>query len=171
MGQSRPLFVYFWSFQTNISIFTTNICEKCPSSIRCQDLNPQPLERESLPITTPAQPMASLWLLNFSKVMSGILVPDHHFNTGIRIYLGLIQSLRANRIIISASTTVWPDLRKFRHFGKILSHWAICWMVDLVFGKLLYLLWHFYATAGQIVTAAMAEDWKIIKASGHTDLR
>ena len=28
MGKSRPLFVYFWSFQTNISIFTTNICEK-----------------------------------------------------------------------------------------------------------------------------------------------
>ena len=24
----------------------------CPSSIRCQDLNPQPLERESPPITT-----------------------------------------------------------------------------------------------------------------------
>ena len=26
-------FVYFWSFQTNIiTIFTTNICEKCPSN-------------------------------------------------------------------------------------------------------------------------------------------
>ena len=46
-------FVYFWSFQTNIiTIFTTNICEKCPSSIRCQDLNSQPSEQESLPITT-----------------------------------------------------------------------------------------------------------------------
>ena len=106
-----------------------------------------------------------------SNFFIGILVPDHLFNAGIRIYPVLIQSLRANRIIISASTIVWPDLGKFCHFGKILSHWAICWMVDLVFGKLLYLLWHFYATAGQIVTAAMAEDWKIIKASGHTDLR
>ena len=45
-------FVYFWSFQTNITIFTTIICEKCPSSIWCRDSNPQPLERESLPITT-----------------------------------------------------------------------------------------------------------------------
>ena len=52
-GQPRPLFVYFRSFQTNIiTIFTTNICEKCPSSIQCRDLNPRPLECEPLPITT-----------------------------------------------------------------------------------------------------------------------
>ena len=44
-------FVFLRSFQTNITIFTTNICEKCPSSIRCRDSNPQPSERESLPIT------------------------------------------------------------------------------------------------------------------------
>ena len=36
MGQPRPLFVYFWSFQTNNTILTT---------IR-------PLDRESPPITT-----------------------------------------------------------------------------------------------------------------------
>ena len=47
-------FIYFRSLQTNITIFTTNQCEKmsCPSSIRRQDSNPRPLERESLPITT-----------------------------------------------------------------------------------------------------------------------
>ena len=45
-------FVYFWSFQTNNTIFTTNQCEKCPSSIRRWDSNPRPLERESTPITT-----------------------------------------------------------------------------------------------------------------------
>ena len=45
-------FVYFRSFQTNITIFTTNICEKCPSSIWCRDSNPRPLEHKSLPITT-----------------------------------------------------------------------------------------------------------------------
>ena len=28
MGQPRPLFVYFRSFQTNNTIFTTNQCEK-----------------------------------------------------------------------------------------------------------------------------------------------
>ena len=43
----------FGLFQTNIiTIFTTNISEKCPSCIWCQDSNPQPLELESLPITT-----------------------------------------------------------------------------------------------------------------------
>ena len=45
-------FVYFRSFQTNITIFTTIICEKCPSSIPCRDSNSRPSERESLPITT-----------------------------------------------------------------------------------------------------------------------
>ena len=52
MGQPRPLFVYFRSFQTNNTIFTTNQCEKCPSSIWCWDLNPRPLENESSPIIT-----------------------------------------------------------------------------------------------------------------------
>ena len=46
-------FVYFQSFQTNINtIFTTNQCEKCPSSIQYWDSNPRPLEHESSPITT-----------------------------------------------------------------------------------------------------------------------
>ena len=34
MGQPRPLFHFFSSFQTNITILTTNKCDKCPSSIR-----------------------------------------------------------------------------------------------------------------------------------------
>ena len=52
MGQPRPLFRLFSSFQTNITIFTTNKCEKCPSSIRRQDLNSQPSDYESPPLTT-----------------------------------------------------------------------------------------------------------------------
>ena len=53
MGQPRPLFiVYFRSFKTNITIFTTINVKKCPSSIRYQDSNPGPLARESPPITT-----------------------------------------------------------------------------------------------------------------------
>ena len=43
MGQPRHLFRFFRSFQTNNN-FTTNICEKCPSSIRCRDSNPRPSE-------------------------------------------------------------------------------------------------------------------------------
>ena len=38
----------FQSFQTNIiTIFSTNMCEKCPLSIRCRDSNPQPWAHES----------------------------------------------------------------------------------------------------------------------------
>ena len=46
------IFVYFRSFQTHITIFTTNKCEKCPSSIRCRDSNSRPSDFESLPVTT-----------------------------------------------------------------------------------------------------------------------
>ena len=52
MGHPCPLFCLFSSFQTNITIFTTINVKKCPSSIRCWDLNPQPSEHESPPITT-----------------------------------------------------------------------------------------------------------------------
>ena len=44
--------VYFWSFQTNITIFTTNICEKCPSSMWCWYSNPHPSEHEHPHIIT-----------------------------------------------------------------------------------------------------------------------
>ena len=45
-------FIYFWSFQTNNIIFTTNQCEKCPPSIWHRDSNPQPHVHQSSPITT-----------------------------------------------------------------------------------------------------------------------
>ena len=52
MDQPQRLFHLFLPFQTNITIFTANKCEKCPSSIWCQDSNSRPLEHESPPITT-----------------------------------------------------------------------------------------------------------------------
>ena len=52
MDHPRPLFRLFSSFRINITIFTTNQCEKCLSSLRCWDSNPLPLEYESPPITT-----------------------------------------------------------------------------------------------------------------------
>ena len=45
-------FIYFRSFQTKLTIFITNKCEKCPSSLQRWESNPRPLIRESLPITT-----------------------------------------------------------------------------------------------------------------------
>ena len=53
MGHPRPLFCLFLSFQTNITIFTTNKCEKWPfSTLRCWNSNPRPSYHESPPITT-----------------------------------------------------------------------------------------------------------------------
>ena len=52
MGQPRPLFHLFLSFQIHFTFFTTNKCEKCPSSIQCWDSNSKPLEHKSPPITT-----------------------------------------------------------------------------------------------------------------------
>ena len=52
-ANSGLFFVYFRSFSNKHHYnFTTNICEKCPSSIRCRDSNPRPSECESLPFTT-----------------------------------------------------------------------------------------------------------------------
>ena len=52
MGLPRPLFHLFSSFHRNITIFTANICEKCPSCIRWWYSNSGPSEHESPPITT-----------------------------------------------------------------------------------------------------------------------
>ena len=57
MDQPLPLFNLFPSFQTHITIFTTNKGEKWQSSIQCCDLNPQPSGHEPPPIT----PRPGLW--------------------------------------------------------------------------------------------------------------
>ena len=59
-------FHLFSSFHTHISNFTTNKCEKCPSSIWCRDSNSRPFEHESPPITTraglpPTRPNCFSW--------------------------------------------------------------------------------------------------------------
>ena len=52
MGHPQPFLFIFGLFKQTLQ-FLQQICvKKYPSSIWCQDLNPWPLERESLPITT-----------------------------------------------------------------------------------------------------------------------
>ena len=51
MGHPRTLFRLFSSFQTNNTIFTRKLCEKCPSSIHCRDSNQLPSGHESPSIT------------------------------------------------------------------------------------------------------------------------
>ena len=53
IGQPRPLFRLFSVFSNKHDKFLQQIyVKKCPYSIRCRDSNPQPLKRESPPITT-----------------------------------------------------------------------------------------------------------------------
>ena len=49
--QPQPLYDYFQSFQTIITILQQKYVKKCPSSIWCWDLNPQPSGHESATIT------------------------------------------------------------------------------------------------------------------------
>ena len=67
MGQPRPLFCLFLSFQTNNTILTTNKCKKCPSSIQRQDSNSQPSDYKSPPLTTRPglPPLLKLFLPHF----------------------------------------------------------------------------------------------------------
>ena len=54
------LFLFFSNKNYN---FTTNICDKRPSSIQCWDLNPRPSEHESPPLTTrPGLPLVTLFV-------------------------------------------------------------------------------------------------------------
>ena len=43
MGQPRPLFHLFLSFQTHITMFTTNKCEKMSIQYKVRDSNSRPL--------------------------------------------------------------------------------------------------------------------------------
>ena len=52
MGQPQSLFRLFSDLSNKQYIFLQQINVKIPSSIRCRDSNPQPLEHESSPITT-----------------------------------------------------------------------------------------------------------------------
>ena len=61
---SSASFRLFSSFQTNNTLFTTNQCKKCPSSIQHPDSNPWPLKHELTLITTrPGLPTLSKQLL------------------------------------------------------------------------------------------------------------
>ena len=49
--------------------------------------------------------------------------------------------------------SVWPDLAKFRHFGKLLTAYFL-------FGKKLNLLWQIYYITGQFIIAANGQILK-----------
>ena len=92
MGQPWPLLLFnFGLFQTNIiTIFTKNMCENCPSSIWCWDLNPQPSEHESPPITIrPGLPPNVVYLFG------------HQFDFVYHLQLFLLTRLSYQRVKIA----------------------------------------------------------------------
>ena len=109
-------FVYFRSFQTNITILHQIYVKKCPSSIRCQDLNPRPFERESLPITTrPGLPPWNQSIFNwiFSFIAIGWILPQHNDNiisTNFRFWEIAVTAWLGQKDNVSLDLT--PPVRK-----------------------------------------------------------
>ena len=81
----------------------------------------------------------------------------------------VIISLSSSSSSTSWDEPVWPDLAKFCNFGKILKVFGQFFgLFILLFGKLLYQLWHFYA-AGHIFIAVNGQILNSdIVPSGHT---
>ena len=76
MAHTRPLFHLFTWFQTLKFLQQINV-KKCPSSRRCWDSNPQPLEQESLPITTrPGLPPQKVSVSGQSQKQFTIVIYD-----------------------------------------------------------------------------------------------
>ena len=82
----RPLFRLFWPFQTNITIFTSNICEKCPSSIWCWDSNPRPSQH----LTTTRQGLPPIAKQSLGALQRQVLIdpppPLVWFLASVRIF-------------------------------------------------------------------------------------
>ena len=60
-------FIYFWSFQVNNNILTTNKCEISPSSIQRWNSNPRPFKHELSPITTRPGLPTFCWIVSPSS--------------------------------------------------------------------------------------------------------
>ena len=99
-------FVYFQSFHSNITIFTTNQCEKCPSSIRHWALNSQPSDYQSPPLATrPELPPYSLKCLKWTKSKEILIILQKSFEK-IKNGLKVANLIRVLRIITYNSRVV-----------------------------------------------------------------
>ena len=66
---------------------------------------------------------------------------------------------------------MWPDLAKFRHFGKNLEIFGNIFKVYLIFGKVLNPLWGIIYVFGQFFIDVNGQILKKTFQSGHTDPR
>ena len=132
MGQPRPLYRLFSVFQTNNTIFTTNQCEKCLSSVWQWDSNPRPFEHESSPIITrpglPPTVCLQKWDMKWTKIdenEAGLVICKRH-STHTSILRLRNDSLRETiggiyRWARSSNGTLWKWFRlklRGRYFMK-----------------------------------------------------
>ena len=84
-------FIYFRSFQTNNTIFTTKQCEKNMSTIWSRDSNPQPYKHESSPINTrPGLPPQDQLFRSFDPMFGFLLsFTVSRFQSSLQKKLGL----------------------------------------------------------------------------------
>ena len=69
-GPSQASFQFIFDFSSKHYNFYNKLCEKCPSSIRCWDSNPQPSEHEPTPLTTRSAllPKDELFVSTFPRI-------------------------------------------------------------------------------------------------------
>ena len=79
-----------------------------------------------------------------------------------------IMSMDSSELLSETSPAVRPDLGKFRQSYNILKVFGNCLRVNLIFGKMLNLLWKFLYAIGHLFIATNGQIWKKIKPSGHT---
>ena len=77
-GPTQASFLFiFGLLKRTIQFFTTNQCEKCPSSIRRRNSNPRPFEHESSPITTIPGLLSNSWYVTYRRFKSAFsLLPS-----------------------------------------------------------------------------------------------
>ena len=62
---------------------------------------------------------------------------------------------------MDAAQAVWPDLEKFRHFGKILQAFGKFFTVYFLFGRMLSLIWQICDIIGLSFIVVNAKNWKM----------
>ena len=121
MGQFRPLFFYFRSFQTQIVHKIVGF-----SGIWTRIVGLEGEHADHL-ITTTAQ----FFIFIFNKI-------------------AMIMKKGKKKTGMARFRPVWPDLAKFHHFGNNLQVFVKFLMVYFLFGKTVNLLWEIYFTSGLI---------------------
>ena len=117
----------FSSFQTNITCFIPNKCEKCPSSKQCWDSNPHPSEHESPPITTWGGLLHNEGPTNFllenwtSSKLLKLLEPASGSETASRIWR-LVSGQLSNKFVYCPSWTISTVLAFHKHNSLPLGH-------------------------------------------------